>query len=442
MQRSAAIVVCFVLLAAGFAAAEPDPPINGYLHEVDGTEVLHVWGSHYEMGYAYGHIKGDEIIELMHGYILHLLPPMLYDIVHEIVPLLFVMPQPYAEEVTGMIDGMHDAGADTFIPSLGRQFDAADLLLCNAVGDIGAMGCSTQVAWGDATAAEPLAGGETVAVRNLDWTTAGPNPFLLPERTLVVVYSPTDPPGQSVASVTFPGYFACLSCMNESGVTALVNIAHNGVPLWENNFTPWFVPVGIALREAMHADTGDATELDELIAHVSRRRRSGAVAINLAFPFDGENDPGLVLEVDNGGATPRWASDEPRLPPDVVISTNHLRKLREAEKCRRYETMIDGIDRLDGQMTLADMWAIEAAVVQDYFLSTTVQTMYFLPHRREMGVSFSADGVYSPFIEPSVLTWDDLSELPAGVDIDDDDEEPDAVEDEDDDADAGCGAPN
>ncbi len=230
--------------------------------------------------------------------------------------------------------------------------------------------------------------------------------------------------------------------MNERGATALVNIAHNGVPLWENDFTPWFVPIGFALREALHAPVAEkdvAADLDQIIATVSRRRRSGAVAINLAVPYDGERDPGLVLEVDNHGVVSRWAGDTPQLPENIVISTNHLRKLQAPRSCDRHATMVSEINARHGRLTLADMWDIERAVTQDTLLSTTVQTMYFLPATRTMGVSYSAADVLSTFREPAVLSWEDITELPDWVDPNDDEDESDKDTADDEDEAAGCG---
>lgn len=438
MNRSLAMACCIVLLAVAAVSAAP---VNGYLHEVDGQEVLHVWGTHYEMGYAYGYLKGDAVVELMHSYILQLLPPALYELVHDIVPFLFTMPAPYHEEAQGLIDGARDAGAALFIEPLGREFGVNDLLLANAVGDIGAMACSSQIAWDQATESDARLNGETAVVRNLDWMLAGPDRFALTEATIVVVFSPSDPGAPAVASVAFPGYLGCLSCMNANGTTAVVNIAHNGIPLWENSFTPWFVPVGFTLREALHAPDSDldsAARLDAVAHHVARRRASGAVVVNLAVPNDlPGSDPGVIVEVDDAGAIRRYPADDPALPDNVLLATNDLRKLRHHEQCERYDDMVCEIAARDGLLTLDDMWEIEGVVVQDWFLTTTAQTLYFLPAQREIGVSYTDGAVYSPFKEPAVLSWEDIAALPEGVELDDD--EPDDSADDEDDREEGCG---
>jgi hypothetical protein len=182
------VLLLGVLAVMGLAlpAMADTTPVNGYLHEVNGQRVLHVWGTHYEMGYAHGVLLGKEIVQSMNEYVLNLLPPAIYSAAHIIAPLLFQLPDEYREEVRGMIDGVFASGANAFITPLNRYLDADDLIFCNAVGDIGAMACSSQIVWDSATKDDPQLHGETALVRNLDWALAGPNRFLLPESTIVV----------------------------------------------------------------------------------------------------------------------------------------------------------------------------------------------------------------------------------------------------------------
>jgi len=428
---------CCLLVVPALAAEES---VNGYLHEVDGQRVMHVWGTHYEMGYAHGYLIGEDIVTAMHEYILRLLPPRLYELVHGLAPVLFGYPEDYRLEAQGIMDGLRAAGADPLVAPLGREMDVNDLLLCNAVADIGAMACSSQLAWGAATADDPRLAGETAVVRNLDWTIMGPDRFFLPRHTLVAVYSPSESGAQTVASVTFPGYFGCLSCMNEAGLTAVVNIAHNGVPLWEIGINPTFVPVGFTLREAL-ADGAVKGDLTGAVQTIGDSYRSGAIVINLAVPRTGATgDPALVLEIDNQGLAVRRPEDEPEVAGRVLLATNHLRKLRAPTGCRRYVKMRQAVNALDGRLTLAEMWGIEGLVNQDYFLSTTVQTIYFIPARREMGVAFSTADAYSSAKAPVVLTWDDCVALPPWAETDDDDDDATAAPAaDDDDDDQGCG---
>lgn len=429
-----------LLLAFGGAALAAETSVNGRLTEIDGQRVLQLWGDSYEMGFAHGYLVGDEIIDAMHEYILRLLPPALYELTYPLASALFGLPPDYLDEAQGIVDGLTAAGVDPYIAELGRDLDVDDLILCNAVADIGAMACSSQAAWDEATAGDPRLGGETAVVRNLDWILRGEDRFFLPVRTLVFVFSPSDPDLQPVVSVAFPGYFSCLSCLNEEGLTAVVNIAHNGTPLWQI-LVENYIPIGITLRETMHrrANSTDGDPLTPVIEAIDESRRSGASAITLAVPRDqAAGDPALVLEVDNRGVMRRLARDDPWMPPDIVLATNTLLKMRLNHGCKRYGTMKDLVKLAGGRLTLDDMWKIEGAVIQDYFLSTTSQTIYFLPDRREIGVAFSDSETYSPEKEPAVLTWDELLDsIPADDDSPDDGAAQPADKDESDDTPCG-----
>ena len=39
--------------------------VNGTLEVVDGVTIIRVWGSHEEMGYAYGYLLADRLTDVM-----------------------------------------------------------------------------------------------------------------------------------------------------------------------------------------------------------------------------------------------------------------------------------------------------------------------------------------------------------------------------------------
>ena len=429
------LVICIICSAPAGAA---EPKVNGFLHEVNGQRILHVWGTHYEMGYAHGYLLADDIMQMFNDYILYLLPKAIYEPAHYVMPLWFALEDEYREEVQGLLDGMIDSGFGLFIPHLGRDLDLDDLIFCNALGDIGAMACSTQMAWGPATENDAQLQGEMAVVRNLDWALFGPDRFLLAEKTIVLVFTPTVNQGQTVASVSFPGFFGCLSCINEEGVTAVVNIAHNGVPLWEIDLVERFYHSGLTLREALHAgdlNQDGQTNLRDVSELFAARHRSGAIVINMAQPAaGGGEDPAVVIEADNKGLVLRTPLDEPGWYDDILLATNDLRILRPFEPCDRYDEMKKQITERGGKLTLDEMWSILSLVQQESFLSTTAQSIYFIPSTLEIGMAYSDGETMSCDKSPSRLTWEDITALPEGVDLPDDDT---SVGNDDDQADHG-----
>jgi hypothetical protein len=425
------IAVAAIFMICLTVTARAEPPVNGYLYTVGGQRVLHVWGTPAEMGYAHGFHLGAEIRQLFRDYVLSLLPPALYEAAHAAIPIFYTWPDDFKQEAAAMLAGLAAGGADPFIPELGRNLDVDDLLVGNALSDVGGMACSTQMAWDTATSVEPRLRGETALVRNLDWALDGPNRYLLPDMTIVLVFSPSAAGSHTVAMVSFPGFVGCLSCMNDRGVAVVLHVASNGTPLWSNDFTPGFVPLGVTLRQALQAPDADGEmNIDTLVTAVADVPRGGGAVLNLIEPRGvTTGDPAVVLEVDNRGWVLRQPADEAGWYSDVLVAANTLLKLEPGQRTGRYALMKQEITELGGEVTLGEMWAIAATVKQVTTLSTTAQTMYFLPATLEMGVAFTnADG-YSCDKQPVALTWDDLTAPPPG--LGDDDNDDDSVGDDD-----------
>jgi hypothetical protein len=429
------LLLLLLLLIATNSFAEEPAPVNGYLHEIEGQRILHVWGTPHEMGYAHGYLLGQEVIDLFHGYILELVPLSIYKLAYQLVAPLFELPQDFQDEGNGLLAGMRDAGVDMNIGPLGREIELADLLFCNAVADIGAAACSTEIAWGSATQDDPLLEGETAMARNLDWPTAGPNPYLLPESAVLIAFSPSAENQSTVVSYTYPGFFACLSCMNDQGVSAAVNVAHNGVPILDIDFGDNFVPIGVSIRQALHEDVDQSGKLDlyDVVESIENNPRSGAVIVNLAQPLAGsDGDPGAVLESDNGGVILRVPADQPELGDSILIATNHLRKLRAKDACDRYDLLLDEIGGLGNELTTGSMLDLLGMVKQNWFLSRTLQTVTFFPSTLRMGMSFTTADAVSIDRELVELSWEQMTALPEEPDDDDDDNDDDTASDDDD----------
>ena len=106
-------VMIFIL---SFALCSPAPAVNGYLEDVEGQKVLHVWGTHYEMGYAYGYLNGGGIQAMIEDYTIdQYLGQSMYLLIRAAAAAYIEIPSPFDEEFQGMIDGMAAAGVDMFI---------------------------------------------------------------------------------------------------------------------------------------------------------------------------------------------------------------------------------------------------------------------------------------------------------------------------------------
>ena len=440
MKRMPAVLLIAGIVLAGTTLAEAPgtPAVNGTVRWVDGQKVVNVWGTPYEMGHAQGYLMAREIHDLFAGYVLGLLPRAVVELGVNLMPRLFVVDEEFRLEVQGILAGMEDAGQDTYVAELGRPLGEWDFYLANAFADLRGMLCSSISAWGLATGNDRDLHGGLAMARNLDWTLAGEDHYLLSRETVAIAYDPSDPDRQRVVSVTFPGFIGCLSCMNESGVVAAQNQAHNGVGLWHLNLDEPFWLINMVIRQALSlkdADGDGASTILDVENHIRAHPRSGSYLIHVAQPHDGRFAcPAQVIETDNGGTQIRYPANEPAVDPEILLATNHFLLLRPPLPCDRLFRMKRIVRRRNGSFTIPELWDTERQVMQDWLFSTTIHTMLFIPHLRELRVTFSDDGALSGDKTPAILAWEEL--FPADEDTEPPEDEEYADDADDDD---GCG---
>jgi hypothetical protein len=145
MHKIFGILICLLLLSTIIpigtnADLSYDPLDGGWLEEIDGVTIIHVSGSHYEMGYQTGHLLKDKIEQ---NYKI-LLDSASTDLLDEILVLwndirVFTTPEIYIEEMQGLADG------------IGRSFEQVAVFSIGLPEFILNYGCSEIVAWGPAT---------------------------------------------------------------------------------------------------------------------------------------------------------------------------------------------------------------------------------------------------------------------------------------------------
>ena len=422
MRWALAVLILGFLVAPGFAQT----PIQGELDEVEGIVVLRLWGTPYEMGYAQGYLTGDKIKAEFDNYVLPLIlhQAPIYNLATDVFEAIYTVPERYAQEAQGIIDGARAAGYDLYIPLLGRELDVIDLNTSGAMPDIiGLFACSSLVAWGEATQDDPELSGDLALVRNLDWIALAQDPTMLARETLVIAREPTD--RRPTISVAFPGLIGCLSCMNDAGVSMLQHQSHPGIPLMELTFPEPCVPINIAMREGLELfdpdEDGVATGQDAALV-VESMPRSSSYNIVTAGP-DPDADPPFSLEA-NGEATARRYDDEdPNFPPGTLAVTNHMRDLKEPKFCWRYSMMRKNANLWAQAITLDRLWqnngevrlgSLDMRIIN----SLTVQTMIFIPAQRRIGLAYSDPSRMSPDKPPAWMDWEDF--FPPDPEDDDD----------------------
>lgn len=112
--------------------------IKGSLERNGDQEILNVWGSNYEMGFAQGYLLNKRIVNVFSELLFEAvdLSYLEYEFVHLNYNNYFVVPQKYKREAEGIIDGIVAAGEDIYIPGLLRDMDITDILIVNSTFDL------------------------------------------------------------------------------------------------------------------------------------------------------------------------------------------------------------------------------------------------------------------------------------------------------------------
>jgi hypothetical protein len=380
---------------------------SGRLVEIDGHRVLQVWGSARQMGFAHGALLREEIIDVVEGYALTMIPATQLSMLGPLYDRVADIPQFLRDEAAGIVEGMRSAGG-TRVDGLGRDLTAADLLVLNAMTDLLAIGCSSVSAWGPATEGDPALAGETTIVRNLDWS----DDETLLAQQLVIAYDPDTPGHQRVVSVAFPGYIGCLSCINEAGVAALFNMGYGDGAAAATEAMTGFAPANLLLREALQRgdvdDDGAITGADVEIL-VRGKTHAGSYIVHVVEPFGSAeaagHPPALILEVEADGVETRTVASPGGVGAHLLAATNHLRAKADPKSCSRYARVEDAATRASGAFDRDALWTLG----RELRLPEVVHTMIIEPKPRRLTLWLRRPGEpRSSTRAPVVHTWTSL----------------------------------
>jgi len=333
---------------------EPLPEVNGRLETVDGIDVLWLWGTREEMGYAEGAILCGRIRDMLRDYVLdYVVPNSGYDYLSldALVTLIYTIPDGDERELQALYDGMVERcpAADLLVesenlePSAGgsRDVEYGDLVIAHALAD---WACSSLTVWGEASALEG-----TLHARNLDFL-LDPGGTIL-DAHLVKIYRSGEDADATWASVSFPGLIGCISCFNEDGTgITMHNVAGLG------STTP-SVPRMLAARAAMVAATGSSAIVGDAEAALEACPQYVGNNLHLSMDCSGTGcTGGAVFEYD-GESSHADSFATVRAPGDVddglttteaIVCTNHYVERStpptSGGSYDRYQALVDGVN--------------------------------------------------------------------------------------------------
>lgn len=278
---AALILLTLIALAGSWAppsAALDDPrlPVNGEilaqeLYYEQGHTVLHVWGSHYEMGYAHGYLMAEwlqlayEQFSVAFGYY--------WEMARTRVAGWTFLPIECEEEFAGMIAGLRVHFPET-------TMDVIDAKVASTIGDwLYAVACRSTCCW-DELVDPPYT---TLAMRKLQFMEFPPQ-ITQQWHHVICAWEPDDGSPRWV-NFGFGGYASAVTGVNEYGTLASL---HD----WNSNMGPDYpdaLPRTMACRYVltMELDPDPLTHLATVFAALQPYHTATGGFINYYVPDGG-----------------------------------------------------------------------------------------------------------------------------------------------------------
>ncbi|MCF8295404.1 MAG: T9SS type A sorting domain-containing protein [Bacteroidales bacterium] len=354
--------------------------INGAIvADTNNIQIIKLWGTHQERGFAYGYLIGNQINTLFNGY----LKPQFgayYSYARNIIAVGqdIQIDSMYILEAEAIVAGMDSAGKNTF------QMDYIDLLVCNSFLDVSklmskntGMGCSSLISWGDASAGTSLNGNASLA-RHLDWTTSS----ILTNNQVLFIHLPSEANEQNWAGIGFAGMFSVLSGFNaNTGVFQHMMDDFSGNAVHGKHYEPiWF-----SLRKALEMTdfnqdgTQDVNDTKEVLSAQTDGYADGFIISCIASnPENIDTLTALMAEIAPQSPFLTFRSNvyEDSIPGDNLYTANYqIARDSALHFCSRYNGIRSAIG--DGTLIgLDEQWA----AMRDYsHLSHNIQFMQYAP---------------------------------------------------------------
>ncbi|MBN2543103.1 hypothetical protein JXI42_09595 [bacterium] len=267
-----------VLLGCIICNLPVEAQVNGEIIEQDldvsryGYTIIKLWGSHYDMGYAYGYLMGEDIATAIEEAKL-LVASWGYSW-SEMITLVnsyTYKPDCIEDEFDGLADGVNDTVT-------GASYTAPDVKAINLFGDIAyAISCRSVSSWGSTVSNSEFS---TISTRRLDYYDVG---IEAQYHHVVAKFEPDDGSPKWV-NFAWPGYVACVTGVNEFGTIASL---HDWGSMGSSSPNP--LPRVIAARYAltMVTDSDISTHLDSVFAELNTYGAATPGFLNYYVPNGG-----------------------------------------------------------------------------------------------------------------------------------------------------------
>ncbi len=378
--------------------------INGNLEVVSGLTAVKIWGAYHDMGYAYGYMLAENIVNLLNNALtdeeLNISADE-WNLLLENHLQRFNIPYEYTQELVGMLAGMEARTAENrvFIEELNRNLTLNDLKALNC--DIARVACSSFSAWGSLTS-----DGGTITGRNMDFDRV---PAFL-NTQFVIIRIPNVTGKKGWISINWPGEIGCTTGMNEEGITVSQQDVNSSDPDIQSGYTP------DNLIHRLFVENATIVSIEADISSILQANHSAlGCAPMISWPNDNVSYAAIVPEFD--GVTNDNGGFEIRIPEagdEFIISANHFR-LRHTpmQDCWRYNLLIDRMNNIKDGIDPLLTKNISIEILQQTPIPELVcmHSVVFEPNKGLIHIAFT-DGInHAP--ESSYVTFniDELFDL-------------------------------
>jgi hypothetical protein len=373
LKAPATVVLCAL---AAFAIAVP---ARAEQQTFGGIPVIVLQGTHYQRGYTHGKLLHSKIIDVADNYLMRGVNPTLFLMMLRTAGPIIKVDKGIEEEAKGLVAGAREAGGGTFRSEhSSSDFTWMEVLALSSYVDYVGANCSSVSAWGEATQESSLKG-ESAIARNLDWS----NHEALLRNQVLFVHLPAEQDEVPFVSIGFAGLMGCLSCMNQQGLGAFLNL---GYANRAGTFPPKedFTPAALAFRKAIEMKAGTTVSpLDHFVQLLTDSARVGSFIIQAIAPQSRVAQAAVVVELLPDEYALRRAADDDRLESGVLVATNHNRKANKPTDCSRYQTAVDYTATIKKKYSRDRLWT----VLEKMRRADTMQALLFVPSTGEFRLS-------------------------------------------------------
>ncbi|MBT3252988.1 MAG: T9SS type A sorting domain-containing protein [Candidatus Marinimicrobia bacterium] len=407
MKKMMLLTMVLLVLTTGIYAQD----VNGDVSTINGVEVVRLWGTHYERGYAQGYLMPEKVEETFTGFALDNFFAY-YDIDYPTARQFYldnyVLEQKYIDEAMGTIDGMAAADYSLYNESLGRDLDHLDWLVMAGITEYAFMPtlagvpsyenihCSTLSSWGSATMDDPELRGAMVVTRNFDWFTENYSN----EQYNITIHYPSEEGELNWIQPNFsPGALNVYGAINELGFA----VFNNDGNMYSNSNITNLYPSQLAWRNCIEMEDGNGDGSNDLSDFVWQRDQHTYLYPSIVTCVS--PDSAIILETNNSGVTQRSVVDNVVINGNNLAATNHFRELYAPTACSRFSNIKDSLNA-NSNITIERSWDMMGAAAG---VSFNQQKIEYIPAHNILKYAYvGADGTPAYQMEPAVFITDFL----------------------------------